>query len=266
MASGGDNFEFGLFLLVAGAGIVFAGIRRFQRKRKYEDTPHIEIASAPQGLVELSGFAWAKTLQHNLEGRAIAFVSWQLEKLVQRNKKTEWVIVARGTNPDGFILQDESGAAWINTKDALFDCSGGQVHEWKRISHAGQLVFLSWLRAQGIPPVLDGGNFPPTDGFFTSRYRIRSEEFAIGNPVVAQGTFHTNRKEATQVLAGLSLFKERHVKLSRNAGHSLSMMDSNQDGVIDEQEHRLGYVLSAESTARKLEMAPTRVLRKREKA
>ena len=53
-----SDLELGVYLIFGGAWLIISGLRRFRRKRDVEDTSTAKIRSAPQGSVEVQGYAW----------------------------------------------------------------------------------------------------------------------------------------------------------------------------------------------------------------
>jgi len=247
MSHSGNDLQACAMLGVVGTILLWKGIKKFQKRRRYEDVPEVPIHSAPQGLVELGGFAWSKALLFNLSGNPIAYAFWKLEKYVQSGKNSSWVEVAKGGAGDGFLLHDQTGAVWVNMQGADLDAPNTHLL-WNKIDSTSQARFLSWMEYCKISVT----QFPPSNSFFSSSFRVVLQEIAIGCPITAQGSLSTLRKESIEVLAGINDFKERYIKLNQNKAYALSMMDINNDGVISEEENRTGFVMLATTAARKV--------------
>lgn len=119
-----------LFLLLVGARIGTAGgwlfvlcligaisfalwVSTFRRARAVADTPTSRVASAPQGYVELHGFALqhpGRTLNAPLTFRPCVWYRYTVE---EKNGKN-WRVVERGVSEETFILDDGSGQAVVD--------------------------------------------------------------------------------------------------------------------------------------------------------
>ena len=193
--------------LFGGTGLAHA-YANFKKKRAFADLATIDIASAPQGYVELSGFAWPLAPLSDLDGRPVAYLRWELQEYISRGKSSEWVTRAGGQPAKGFILHDTSGAAWVDMTHRQLECQQ-KLYPWKDIPAAQQSLVLSWLGTDGP------AQFPPvTSGFFSRSFRVRVEQIRLGAPVTAQGNFTGVHEYAKSVMRGLSDFKQRYQKFA----------------------------------------------------
>jgi len=246
--SNDDSFQLVAFLIGGGGVMLWNSLKNKKRARRFEDVQSISLSSAPQGHVEINGFAWAEALDYGVESRGGVFLEWQLEKLVSRNKSSEWVTVAQGKRPNGFLVGDETSAAWVDMSKGELDCK--QTHVlWKKASPAQRKIFQSWIG------VVAGENFPPSDSFFTTSYRVGIKSLALGCPIVVHGNLTTSSSAKTlSVLKGFGVFKEKYLKLKRNSAYQATMLDVNNDGDVCEDEHRTGHTYAANSLARKSQL------------
>ncbi|MEZ4813578.1 MAG: hypothetical protein R3A80_00025 [Bdellovibrionota bacterium] len=246
-----SGIKTGVFLVIFGGGWLLNSINKKRRARRFEDHQQIPVSSAPQGYVELSGFAWGEKVNINLDAKPAVFVHWYLEKLVKRGKSSTWEIVCEGQTSAGFHLIDETGAVWVNMFKYELDCQLKFV-EWRNASDVAKATFLGW--AKGMAP----SDLSSSGGFFSSRYRVGVREILLGAPILAQGNFQSRElRQQRGVLRGFLAYREKYKKLKRNTAYMLSMMDIDNNGVLSEEEHRMGHVYSAQATARKLSVQET---------
>ena len=64
------------FGLGGGAYLIYNGFKNLSKHRKAQDTATSRISSAPQGFVEIQGYAWPKEtfLHKNLDGRKCVYL------------------------------------------------------------------------------------------------------------------------------------------------------------------------------------------------
>ncbi len=240
-----SSFELAGYLCVGGAMLLWNSLKNKKRARRFEDVQSIHLSSAPQGHVEVSGFAWAQALDFGVESRGGVYVEWQLEKLVNRNKRSEWVKVAEGKRPKGFLIGDDTAAAWVDMTKGELNSKVNHV-QWKNATPEQRKIFQLW-----VGPLADS-NFPPTDSIFSSSYRMGIKSLPLGCPIVVQGHLTTRGATKTMnVIKGFAAFKEKYLKLKRNIAYQSSMFDVNNDGTVCEDEHRTGHTYAADSIARK---------------
>jgi hypothetical protein len=134
----------GVVFITMGTLLVFAAISVWKKRRQILDIGSIDISSAPQGMVELSGFAWAQNVLLNLDDRYCAYYMWQLQKEVRRGKKSSWDTVASGDCPGGFIIKDKSGAAWVSSEKSRFDIKG-KYYPWGILNEAQKKRVYEWI-------------------------------------------------------------------------------------------------------------------------
>src|SRR5690606_16652826 len=108
--------------LTAAAGGLALMARQLRRARLIEDTPTSRIRSAPQGYVELTGFARevaaADTpLRGPLTGKPCVWFRYRIERY-QRGKRSGWHPVESGASAQWFELDDGSGRCWIDPAGA----------------------------------------------------------------------------------------------------------------------------------------------------
>lgn len=235
-----DPIFMGVVLMTMGAVFVFIGLSAWKKRRKIIDHETINISSAPQGLVEMSGFAWAQCIIKNLDERLCAYFRWELQKQVRHGKKTSWDRVAYGDYPGGFIIKDKSGAAWVSSEKTRFD-TNGKHYLWGQLNENQKNRVLEWM-----------GNEASKINFSLGRYRVQVKDIRLGSPVLAQGNFSTYKRLNFKILPGILEFSEKYNKLQSNASYATQMMDANNDGHIDETEYMLAHSLSAESIQRKV--------------
>lgn len=217
-ASAGE-FLFGMAVVaIAGAGALIAALVSLKRLRLIQDTPTARIRSAPQGYVELSGYAKL------IDGPPIhaplshAPCVWWRYKIEERRtsfsngrRRTRWVTVDQGTSDDLFKLVDDTGECIVDPDAATV--VPGVRHRWH-----GQTRRPTTGPKTGIW------------GLF-GRYRYYEQLIPPLSPLYALGQFrsqgvHHSFDQDSQV---------RHllVEWKRDQARLLAEFDADGDGSID---------------------------------
>lgn len=221
MASNGGNLIQGIAACASvGSYLLYNALSRLRKIRSIADTPTSKSSTAPQGFIELQGFAWIKDkTNQTIEGSEALYYSIKLERLEKKGKKKVWKTVFEQTHANTFYVVDEHGLveARINKGDLELD---PKTRAWTGLASQEQERFLASFNT-GIP------NFPPT-GFFTKlfshKYRVTEWELLLGSPVYASGNFRTEKQEAPQIKsrALTEFFKKTTVSLSSKKTRNLS--------------------------------------------
>lgn len=175
-------FKIGAALVVTGAILLYKAFRRIRLARKIEDTGTIPAASAPQGLVELQGFAWpAEILPSPIDRRPSVYYKLIIEEERRRNKSTTWVTIHEEESQTPFFLVDNSGAVLIHPKGAQHEIKARCI-AWKSLAASQKETLLTAIQTTRK-------GFTIGSGFFSSNVRVNEYVIYAGSPPVRHGQF-----------------------------------------------------------------------------
>lgn len=209
---GGDEWQ---VILFAGAFAGFSFWRlwvNFRRCRAIEDTPTANVASAPQGEVELSGTAVAvqsKTQVCPLTGASCLWYSFKVERHERRGKNSHWVTVSSGRSTDVFGLRDDTGTTLVVPMNA--EVTPRYHRQWRgsSLSPAAGFEEKGWMSHFG-------------------NYRYTEDLILPDDQVYVLGWFET--------LSGLPSsgpsLNEKLRAIKQNPKELLARFDANKDGDI----------------------------------
>lgn len=225
-------------------------IRSKRRARLVEDTPRSKIATAPQGFVEIEGFAWPASRTCKVGGGLEAvYYHFQLQKQVTKgsgkSKRTEWVTVHQHVHNPIFYVVDATGLACIDPSEAELNIDHAKICLWSRLPEAEKQRVRTELVTGEV------ANFPPSNfafGLFGSKFRIVENEILVGSPVYASGDYRApvEGPVKTPVLGLKHFFDRVFDPVSRSKRH-ISHLDTNNDGKIDAHESKRGYSIAGKS-------------------
>jgi len=164
-------FLFGAMALGAPV-LLYKGTQAFWRLRTVADTPTARIHSAPQGYVELAGFARPHlgTIEGPLSGRPCLWYRYRIERR-GGGRRQEWRPVEQGVSHESFRLDDGSGQCIVDPAGALMRARTRDA----------------WTGARRHP---QGGT--PTRWYQASdQYRYTEERIHDGDPLYCLGRFET---------------------------------------------------------------------------
>ncbi len=121
-----------VFALGVSAVVAFYYCFHFLRHtRLIEDMPTSRVRSAHQGYVELEGNGRpvnGTLLSSPLSKSECIWWFYEIEKKVQRNKRTSWDTIDKKTSTDAFLLEDDTGRCLVNPAGAEVVTS--LKHQW----------------------------------------------------------------------------------------------------------------------------------------
>jgi len=168
----------------------------FRRARAVDDTPTSKIASAHQGYVELAGAArLGEALIAPLTRRACVWYRYRVEKKGSKNK---WVTEQSGCSDKLFLIDDASGVAVVDARQAEMLVDGGR--QWIE----GRRRYTEWIIGEG------------------------ERVYAIGD-FASEGGSNSSLDRKADVSALLAEWKQRKPQLHER-------FDLDADGRIDERE------------------------------
>lgn len=106
--------------VVAGMGLSIYGFMVNNRKRLIESIPTSPVRSLAVGLVEVSGRAQPESglLRAPFSGLPCVLFSYTVEERRGSGKDARWETIAKGTSPEPFFVQDETGRVLVVPFDA----------------------------------------------------------------------------------------------------------------------------------------------------
>lgn len=179
LAGGYIAIEFWLTVLVLAPLAVYLlrrGLDAFWRLRTVSDIPTARIRSAPQGYVELQGWALPRRnpVLGPLTGSPCVWYRFEVEERRRSGKNNSWVTVDRGEANAPFLLDDGTGRCLVLPAGADLHCRAKDV--WHGASrHPSGPPEREWL-------------------VFSRRYRYTEERIVDGEPVYLLGRFETPRR------------------------------------------------------------------------
>lgn len=245
--------------LVLGVTLIYTGLKRHRRLRHVEDSPCSKIASAPQGFVELQGFAWPKQgSQQTLSGRECVYYLLSLEREETRgsgkNRRKVWVKVFGFSFLKPFYLLDPTGLAEVHPASAECEFNGSQSRLWSRLP-TGEKEKLKEM-VSGV------SGFPPSEGFLgllSTKYRVTETFVPVGSPAYVSGNFSSEAGDSVGVRDGaLSSFARKVLNVQGRGFKNVEiLLDQNKDGKISESESREGYANAARAAMSNPDLEPT---------
>ncbi|MES3038977.1 MAG: hypothetical protein V4736_13810 [Bdellovibrionota bacterium] len=235
--------------LVLGAGLFYKAIKNQKKARQIEDTARSKLASAPQGLVELQGFAWPmnSTVKTSSDHDAV-YYKFELQREEKRgsgkNRRTVWVTIFTFTHEEPFYILDPTGLGVVQPTGAEYDVASIKTTAWNKLEPDAKNIINNTILSEDIP------NFPPSEGMFgmfNTKYRIQETEVVVGAPFYVLGHFETHSATSVPVKCnGLTNFANRVINLETKSFKDLkSLFDKDQDGKVTKQEESAGYTFAA---------------------
>lgn len=251
----GDYIKLIIVCLGLGAGLIWQALRRQKRVRLIQDTPKSKISSAPQGLVEIQGFAWPLEKGHlNRAGQELVYYKFSLQRHETRgsgkNKKTVWVEVFSFAHNKPFYLLDPTGLAIVDPLNSEMEIETGVAKLWNSLTVPEQNYYLENIIPMTVP------NFPPKKGLlgaFSGKYRVLESEVRAGCPLYVTGDFRTLNAESKKVQSfGLTHFASRIIDFNSRSFKNLSaLLDKDSSGKVCHKEARDGYSFAAQLSQKK---------------
>lgn len=201
-SNSGKGIQLVFALLVFGGISAYKGFRSFKLRREIEDTPTSPIRSAAQGLTEIEGFAWPRSIQIALNGEPFCYYHFDLQEYRQRGKSGSWESILKYSSMEPFYIIDQTGVCEVNTNKI-------------DINFTSQTIKLSNLTdsqfdiLQSICPEIKQYR-PASTGLFKSLFqpsrRIIESAIYCGSPVYAKGNFQTKSQSTSHLLDGIHQF------------------------------------------------------------
>jgi hypothetical protein len=246
-----------LVLAGAGVGSLYYGARLLRAAQRIVDMPRSKLASAPQGYVEVQGFAWPVAETAQLDDReALYYLCW-IERKVTRpgpnnERRTEWDTVFHHKVTHPFYLVDSTGVAKVDLRRCEFSLDSATVRSWRSLSLKEKRWITALVRSARIP------GFPPSNflwGLFSPSFRVTEDKLYVGSAMYAAGDVRTESqtKESVQ-LRGLAEFHQRVLRSdARSQRNVAALLDKDKDGKVSAKEAEEGYAFVAHLARKKPE-------------
>lgn len=226
--AGLDAQEFWLIaalLAAAVAGLFYLTFRNLRRARLIEDTPTARVRSAPQGYVELEGYARrmeGAPVYAPLTGSPCVWYRYAVEKHASNGKRSEWRTVESGVSEAIFHLQDDTGLC-------IVDPDGADVHP-----SVHQVWYGSAPRPPHGPGPGDAGLFGRAIGalFSGGDYRYSENRIQNNDPLYALGLFTSSGGDEASTSLAIEV-GDLLRQWKRDPEELRRRFDKNGDGRID---------------------------------
>ena len=185
-----DNAKIILFLFAFGGYWIFEAFRRSKRSREVKDLALSRLATAPQGLIEVEGFAWPRDNQVSKDssGFEVVYQKFELQILStgqgESNREKNWQTVFQKFTSHPFHLVDPTGIAIVDPTNCEVELGDRTCTEWKDLTPERRSYVLS--NAEGVMP----RQFPPSGrffGIFDARFRVVELGLRAGSPMYVAG-------------------------------------------------------------------------------
>lgn len=234
----------GLCLFFGGL-LLYRSIRRHRMIRRAVDTPRSKTASAPQGFVELEGFAWPDTdTVISCSGNEALYHSFQLQREVTRgsgkSRRRTWETVFQRIHAAPFYIVDGTGLVMLDPAAAELNLETASARSWRSLNMNEKRRVTETLVTSAV------AQFPPEDiffGFFGPKFRIVESEIRVGSPMYATGNFSAAEGETFHVKSkGLTYFFNHVFDIKTGGLKSWKkVFDTDDDGRVDAGEAQHGY-------------------------
>ena len=237
-----------VLMAIAALGALVMMAIYLRKARLIEDTPSSRIRSAPQGYVELSGFARADVngestnkydgyLMAPLTQKPCVWYRYRIERYERGDKNSRWRTIESGASEQWFVLDDDSGRCHIDPRGA--EVTPTKCERWQGESQ--QPIVTGRSNPSLWKTIFNGA---PFSLFFDSwslgahEYRYTEWRIHAGEWLYALGQFETvhaptgEERTQTQMKNLLNQWKQNRDEL-------LARFDRNGDGEIDLQEWEL---------------------------
>lgn len=225
------DYELVVYLIMFGGILLGQGLYNFRKKRRIEDAARIDIGSAPQGLVELEGFAWpAKDSLVAVCGRRVVYYEYKVQEYVSSGKRSSWETRYSYEYSHPFYLMDHSGVC-------LVDPQGVKLNLKEQITELKDY-------AEDIEGLRRSINLQVNSGFFgklfSGTYRLVEGKIYIGSPVYVHGSLKSLNQNEVNIPGDYSKFIDQMKSIKKNLVYKMLSFDKNKDGVLTDVEHAEG--------------------------
>jgi len=214
-----------------------------RKARLIEDTPASRIRSAPQGYVELSGFARANGNNETTSNQTDLLIApltkspcvwyrYRIERYERGDKHSRWRTIESGASEQWFVLDDDSGRCHIDPRGAEVTTTTHQ--RWQGQSRQP----LASGRSSADLSFSVFGFIPFSLSFGTQEYRYTEWRIHAGEWLYALGQFETMHAPTSEERTQAQM-KNLLNQWKQNRDELLARFDRNGDGEIDLREWEL---------------------------
>lgn len=214
--------------IIGGVVLLTHSLRNFIKARKIQDTARIDIGSAPQGLVELEGYAWPK--EHSMEavcGRQAVYYAYQIDEHVKRGKNSTWETRFKFSFEHPFYVMDHSGICLVKPVEQCLELKQTTTRLSRYVTSVADLK-----TAKGPSGMLWGS---------TGRYRLVEKKILVGSPVYVNGDMSSAGYADYQISGDYKKFLQTVTAAKKNPIFHLQKFDKNRDGKVSEDELHDGH-------------------------
>ena len=228
-------------LIFFGGGALLHGLRRLRQVRRLTDAASSRIASAPQGTVEVQGYAWpVKPLENPFELSNVVFYDFKIEEERKSGNSSSWHVVFSDTSTQPFAIIDTTGFAIIYPQSADFELRT-KVYPDKELAPGPKNAIQSHLLRKGSRFELGQRTF------ISHRLRYTFRALFKGSPMNVLGNFSTLATlRAPPLESGFAEFLQRCYSFRKNFVFDLKRFDKNHDGKISVDEWYDAHLLTAQ--------------------
>ncbi len=228
--SSSDPKGAGIALLFVGGALIVKGLVNFRKSRKIQDTARIDIASAPQGLVEVEGYAWPLELPFAAVcGRQVVYYHYKVQQLVKRGKNSSWETKYEFNHNASFYVIDQSGVCIVNpTKDSM-----DLTETITKLDH-----YAESIEALSVSSRYQSGWLGK---IFSGSFRLVENKLLVGSPVYVCGNLQAMNMNQVKILGDYKKFLTQIKTMSMNPIFKMSRLDTNRDGVLSDEEMITGF-------------------------
>ena len=249
------------FFAVMGVGMgvhwFYSGFRELKLSRTIQNTPTSRIATGAVGTnVEIHGEIFDQGdewVQAPISGKACAFYSVEIQKLVRRKNSRHWVKIDQFFSVPEFHLDDGSGAyARVVVKGANIKWKKGSLQKLKlRSSEMSSMPANLMLALTQNAHQLKSFKIKQGSWWNSKEYRFLERCFLPGEKIYAIGFADSGLKLPKKEKLKFQNFLQAKKMIEANP-EEYSRFDTNDDGVFDEGElergaTRLGNQLEQET-------------------
>ncbi len=240
MASKNDPLIVAAISIIFGVALIYLELKNFRKARKIQDLARIDIASAPQGLVELEGYAWPRI--NSLQavcGREVVYYNYKVEQLVKHGKSSSWVTKFEFDYEKPFFVIDSSGVCVVQPIKNCVDI----VETHRKLSgYAEDITALRGCLAKV-------GFFA---ALFKGSYRLAEKKILVGSPIYICGELVAYNGPAQKISGDYKKFLQNIKTIKINPVFKMQKFDFNRDGKITEEEMTEGISNEAVKTGQAL--------------
>lgn len=228
--SRGDPKGAGIALIFVGGAFIYKGLVNFRKSRKIQDTARIDIASAPQGLVEVEGYAWPmETSLAAVCGRQVVYYHYKVQQLVKRGKSSSWETKYEFNHNPSFYIIDHSGVGIVNPNKDSMDLTE-RITKLDHYAESIEALTTSSRHQSGW-----------LGKMFSGSYRLVEYKLLVGSPVYVCGNLQAMNMNQVKIRGDYKKFLAQIKTMNVNPVFKMSRLDTNRDGILSDDEMILGH-------------------------